>query len=122
MALKDSEGALASYGLALKAGPTSTDALFNRANALMSLKRFEEAAEDCENLLKLDPEFKYTRGFLAFFRLQSCDCAIWIDKSAKSPPDCMREARDRSLCQCRSLTKRKRPIVCARVCIADRYP
>jgi protein O-GlcNAc transferase len=37
------------------------------------LKRFEEAAQDCERLLKLDPDYKYARGFLAFFHLQCCD-------------------------------------------------
>ena len=123
MALKDSERALMSYDLALKARPGSTDALFNRANAFLTLKRFEEAAKDCESLLKLDPEYKYTRGFLAFFRLQCCD---WrdLDRQRREIAAGLRAGK-RVIAPFANVAlarSEKDQLSCASICIADRYP
>ncbi len=122
-ALKEYERALASFAQALKSRPDSTDALYNRANTLMVLKRFEEAAEDCERLLTLDPEYKYARGFLAFFRLQCCDWrALEAHRTAITagvrtgkriiPPFAATALLDSAVDQ----------LAAARICVADKFP
>jgi len=122
-ALKEYERALASFAQALKSRPDSTDALYNRANTFMVLKRFEEAAQDCERLLKLDPEYKYARGFLAFFHLQCCDWhALDAHRTAIAagvragkrivPPFAAAALLDSAASQ----------LSAARICVADKYP
>jgi predicted O-linked N-acetylglucosamine transferase (SPINDLY family) len=87
------------------------------------LKRFEEAAKDCESLLKLDPEFKYTRGFLAFFRLQCCD---WRDlERQKREIATGLRAGKRVVAPFANVALSQSEgdqLSCARICVADRYP
>src|SRR5262249_1952289 len=49
------------------------DLLNNRANALLNLKRFEDAIAECDDVLRLDPGYRFVRGNLVHARLQICD-------------------------------------------------
>jgi protein O-GlcNAc transferase len=122
-ALKQLDQALANFSQALKAKPNSIEALYNRISTLMVMRRFEDAAKDCESLLKLDPDYKYVRGFLAFFRLQCCD---WRDLEAHwaailsglhagkrvIPP----------FAATTLLASGSDQLTASRICVADRYP
>ena len=122
-ALKEYDRALASFAQALKSRPDSTEALYNRANTYMVLKRFDDAAKDCEALLKLDPEYRYARGFLAFYRLQCCDWrTLDSDRAAIAtglragkrvvPPFAAATLLDSAADQ----------LSAARICVADKFP
>ena len=73
--------------------------------------------------LKLDPEYKYARGFLAFFRLQCCDWrALDAQRTAIAsgvragkrvvPPFAAAALLDSAADQ----------LAAARICVADKYP
>ena len=122
-ALKDYDRALASFTQALKTRPDSTEALYNRANTLMIMKRFEDAAADCERLITLDPEYKYARGFLAFFRLQCCD---WrgLDAHRTAIASGLRAGKPvvSPFAAASLLDSTADQLTAARICIADKYP
>ena len=122
-ALKDYDRALASFTQALKTRPDSTEALYNRANTLMIMKRFEDAAADCERLITLDPEYKYARGFLAFFRLQCCD---WrgLDAHRTAIAAGLRAGKPvvSPFAAASLLDSAADQLTAARICIADKYP
>ena len=122
-ALKEHERALASFAQALKARPDSTEALFNRANTFMVLKRFEDAASDCEALLKLDPEYKYARGFLAFFRAQTCNWrALDADRTAITTGVRSGKRVVPPFAAAALLDSAAEQLSAARICVADKYP
>jgi predicted O-linked N-acetylglucosamine transferase (SPINDLY family) len=122
-ALKEQDRALASFAQALKAHPGSTEALYNRANTFMVFKRFEEAAKDCESLLKLDPEYKYARGFLAFFRLQCCDWRA-LDSQRTAIATSVRAGKCAvpPFAAAALLDAGADQLSAARICVADKYP
>jgi predicted O-linked N-acetylglucosamine transferase (SPINDLY family) len=122
-ALKDYERALASFAQALKLRSDSSEALYNRANTFMVLKRFEDAAKDCESLLKIDPEYKYARGFLAFFRLQCCDWrALDADRTAIAGSLRARKRVVPPFAAAALLDSAADQLSAARICVADKYP
>jgi len=121
-AFKDEAGALASLNRAVELRPDSA-ALFARMNTLMTMKKFEEAATDCEGLLKLEPDYKYARGFLAFFKLQCCD---WrdLDENRLAVRTAISEGK-RVIAPFAELALSADPEeqqYCARICVEDRYP
>ena len=63
--------AIADYDRALLLRPDHAETLSRRANALLALRRFEEAAAGYMRVLEKDPEYEYARGSLLFCR-QSC--------------------------------------------------
>jgi len=67
------EDALTSFARTLAVKPDCIEAFVNREAVLFELKRYEEAIRDCESALRLDPEIRYTRGDLCYYRLQVCD-------------------------------------------------
>jgi protein O-GlcNAc transferase len=75
------EEALASYDRAIGMRPQSVNALYNRANNLMALRRFDDAKRDYAEVLRIDPDYYYAAGNLAFSKLLSCD---WSDFAAQS--------------------------------------
>jgi protein O-GlcNAc transferase len=70
------EEAVGSFSAGLKLAPGNVDLLYNRATSLLALKRFHEAMPDCEAVLRVKSDFKYTRGNLICCRLHLCD---WRD-------------------------------------------
>jgi predicted O-linked N-acetylglucosamine transferase (SPINDLY family) len=74
------EEAVGSFNAGLRLAPENVDLLYNRATSLLALKRFGDAMPDCESVLSIDPDFKYTRGNLIRCRLQLCD---WRDLTAE---------------------------------------
>ena len=73
VALRRVDEGIALYDRALGMRRGNTEALRNRANAFLIQKRFEDAVRDCEEILTLDPSFKFMKGIAAHNRLQSCD-------------------------------------------------
>jgi tetratricopeptide (TPR) repeat protein len=73
MALRRPIEALAAFDTALAINPKDAEALSNRGTMLFQLKRYDEAAANYENLLKLDPNFSYALGTLALSRAYCCD-------------------------------------------------
>ena len=69
----------------LKTRPDSTEALYNRANTLMIMKRFEDAAADCERLITLDPN---TNMHAAFSRSSGFNVAIGADSTRIGSRSC----------------------------------
>ncbi len=65
--------ALDSYDAALVLRPGDCDILFNRTSALAELGRFDEVVAGCDQVLGLDPHFKYAEGSRLFAKLQCCD-------------------------------------------------
>lgn len=65
--------AIASFNRALAIRPDHAETIFRRANAFLSLRRFEEAAEDCDRVLTLNPDYRYAPGNAIFCALSSCD-------------------------------------------------
>ena len=51
------QDALAHYNLGLMHDPTNTKILFSRLKVFMEEQRFEEALEDAEEILRIDPDF-----------------------------------------------------------------
>jgi protein O-GlcNAc transferase len=76
------EEAVASYSKALALRPGDIDILYNRGTSFWALRRFEETILDCEQVLKVDPQFKYARGNLLHSRLQCCDWRGLEDEKA----------------------------------------
>jgi predicted O-linked N-acetylglucosamine transferase (SPINDLY family) len=74
--LERHEEAVGAFNTGLELAPSNVDLLYNRSTAFLALKRFGEAMPDCEGVLRIDPDFKYTRGNLIRCRLQLCD---WRD-------------------------------------------
>jgi protein O-GlcNAc transferase len=65
------QDAVASYDRALQLRPDHVETIFRRADALLALRRFEQAAANYRYLLQKNPEYEYARGSL-LFSLQSC--------------------------------------------------
>ena len=65
--------AVASFSRALQLRPDHAETIFRRANALLSLRRFEEAAQDYDRVLALNPDFRYLPGNAIFCALNLCD-------------------------------------------------
>src|SRR5882672_12807469 len=65
--------AIESYSRALAIRGGHADTLFRRGNSFHSLRRFEESAADYRRGLKIDPDYPYASGNLAFCRLSCCD-------------------------------------------------
>ena len=63
--------AIESYDRSLRIRPGHAKTLFSRANVLLALRRFEEAAAGYGAVLERDPGYEYARGAL-LFALQSC--------------------------------------------------
>ncbi len=63
--------AIANYDRSLLLRPNHAETLFRRANAVLALRRFEEAAAGYRQVLEKDPDYEYARGSLLFC-LQSC--------------------------------------------------
>ncbi|MEA2823678.1 MAG: protein O-GlcNAc transferase [Alphaproteobacteria bacterium] len=76
------EEAVASYSKALALRPGDIDILYNRGTSFWALRRFEETILDCEQVLKVDPQFKYARGNLLHSKLQCCDWRGLEDEKA----------------------------------------
>lgn len=74
------EEALEFYGRALAFSPDNAHLLNRRANALLNLRRIEEAITECEEVLRVDPAYKFVRGNLLHAKLQICD---WRDYEAE---------------------------------------
>jgi predicted O-linked N-acetylglucosamine transferase (SPINDLY family) len=67
--------AVASYDRALLIRPDHAETIFRRANAYLSLRRFDEAAADYERVLALDPDCRYALGNAILCALHRCDWA-----------------------------------------------
>lgn len=93
--------AVDSYNAGLALAPGHIDLLYNRATSLLALKRFAEAMTDCESVLTMDPQFKYTRGTLIHCRLQLGD---WRDLAIHT---------ERVLADLRAGRQALRPLHCA---------
>ena len=68
--------AVDSFSAGLTLAPGTIDLLYNRATSLLALKRFQDAMPDCESVLRVKSDFKYSRGNLICCRLHLCD---WRD-------------------------------------------
>jgi len=65
--------AIAAYTRALEIRPDEIEALNQRGNTLLTLRRFEEASRDFERVVARDADFPWARGNLAYCRLYCCD-------------------------------------------------
>jgi len=74
------QDAVEAFNVGLQLSPGNVDLLYNRATSLLTLKRFSDAMPDCEAVLRIDPDYKYTRGNLIRCRLELCD---WRDLAAE---------------------------------------
>ena len=81
------EEALASYNRALGLRPGDIEILYNRVTSLWAERRFEEAIPDCEQVLKINPRFKYAPGYLMHGRLQCCDWHSFAEDKARITAD-----------------------------------
>ena len=79
--------AIASFDRALAIRPDHAETIFRRANAFLSLRRFEEAAEDYERVLTLNPDYRYAPGNAIFCALNSCDWSAVEKKLAPALRD-----------------------------------
>ena len=95
------EDAVDAYNAGLLLAPGQIDLLYNRATSFLALKRFPDAMADCESVLSMDPDFKYTRGALIHCRLQLGD---WRDLTADT---------ERVLADLRAGRQALRPLHCA---------
>ena len=73
LARSDPADAIASYDRALLLRPDHAETIFRRANAFLSLRRFEEAAADYDRVLRLNPDYRYALGNAIFCALNCCD-------------------------------------------------
>jgi protein O-GlcNAc transferase len=65
--------AIKCYRQALAAQPGSVSAKYHIADALRKLEKNDEALAALEEVLRLDPDYDYVRGQLAWLRRQRCD-------------------------------------------------
>lgn len=78
--------AVASYDRALTLEPEFCEALYNRSLLLSSeFQQYQRAADDLENLLRINPDYPYARGELQHVRMHA---ALWDGyESAKAQID-----------------------------------
>src|SRR5262245_28545462 len=72
-ALNLPEDACDAFSRAVILNPEFAGAIGNRANALLGLGRYEEAARDYERVLSASGAMPYARGNLLHCRLRVCD-------------------------------------------------
>ena len=74
--------AVANYDRSLLLRPGHAETLFRRANALLALRRYEDAAAGYRDVLQKDPGYEYARGALLFCLQSCCDWASRDDERA----------------------------------------
>lgn len=72
--------ALESYNAALSLRPNDPDILFNRTSTLMSLGRYCDVVTDCDQILKVNPHYKYAGGMRLYAKLHACD---WSNRDSE---------------------------------------
>jgi len=84
--LKPAE-AVASFDRSLLLRADHPETIFRRANAFLSLRRFEEAAADYDRVLTLSPDYRYASGNAFFCALHCCDWEAAEKKLARTLND-----------------------------------
>jgi predicted O-linked N-acetylglucosamine transferase (SPINDLY family) len=81
------EDAIAAYDRALALNPGNPTLLYNRGNNRAILKHYEKAIRDCEDVLRIAPDYPYARGVLLHSKLQSCDWHSLAEQKTKIESD-----------------------------------